>query len=285
MINDDINNIVLAATYNKKESVMTILNEVQLKELLNTDYSSANKVYNNNNNNAPHIYRGMTGVFDIAKIQPGVRKSQFTSNIYTQLISEILPSWKDYPKRNRSFICTNDKSKAYLYTRGTQGSVYEVLPKNGAKIAICPAKDIWKSFKGSNLKEVDFEFEDGDQFNNAMLLMFDKLGIRVSNSIFNTPNPKKVIDVYNEVDKIVKTFTSNQLFNLEGVIKYKYLSNFLHYMYDHKMTTLELLDKMLDPVNNGFELTTIEKFGSGKETDGSHEIWTDAECLFINWQR
>lgn len=48
-----------------------------------------------------------------------VRKSANTSNHYTIMFSELLPSWKNIPKRNKSLICSTSVSDAYGYRRWT----------------------------------------------------------------------------------------------------------------------------------------------------------------------
>ena len=71
---------------------------------------------------------------NLSILTPGERVSQNTNNIYTTLFSDILPSWKDYPPRNKSFICTSDYSTALAFG---QPYSYVVLPKNGTNIGIC----------------------------------------------------------------------------------------------------------------------------------------------------
>jgi len=70
------------------------------------------------------------------KKSPG-RVSANTSNIYTILFNEILPSWKGWPKRE--VICSTDDISDNYRT-------YKVFFKDNAKIGVCPSTDIWDSF-------------------------------------------------------------------------------------------------------------------------------------------
>ena len=81
---------------------------------------------------------------------PGERIAEGSSNVYTRLISDILPSWRNAPQRNKSVICTNDFSGAeyYIdYSTRRKGTIYVVIPPNDARLVIAPTKDIWSSFK------------------------------------------------------------------------------------------------------------------------------------------
>jgi len=139
----------------KNKIIKTPIKDVkELKQLLETDYSSAYKKYLDGKG----IFRGVhynapkqIGKYSILK--PGLKASQNTTyNLYTRLFSDILPSWKDFPPRNRSFICTSSTNKAVNFTSLLvtidlyENNIYVVLPKNGADIGICPTSDLWLAF-------------------------------------------------------------------------------------------------------------------------------------------
>jgi len=80
---------------------------------------------------------------------PGERISQGTSNVYNRLISNILPSWRGIPKRNKSIIGTNDHyvaSNYQNYGERVGGKIYIVIPPNDAMLAVAAADDLWRSF-------------------------------------------------------------------------------------------------------------------------------------------
>ena len=59
-------------------------------------------------------------------------------------MSYLLPSWKDFPKRDSSFICTTSEYKARDYAFD-KDDLYHVFPENGANLGICSSLDIWDS--------------------------------------------------------------------------------------------------------------------------------------------
>lgn len=91
--------------------------------------------------NNQFIFKGMRANGDLYLTNPAKieRISRNTTNYYTMILSN-LPSWKEYPKRNRSIICTNCTDKAKIY-----GNIYLVIPFDNANFGICPKKDIWDS--------------------------------------------------------------------------------------------------------------------------------------------
>ena len=86
------------------------------------------------------IYRGVHGYGDYAFIDPSKsnrpRVSANTGNHYT-LIMDNSSSWKSYPKRSKSLICSTDEGYAIDF-----GKTYRVYPINGGKIGVCPYRDI-----------------------------------------------------------------------------------------------------------------------------------------------
>ena len=91
--------------------------------------------------NGAVIYRGTSQTSDYIKVKPqnGKRKSAYTLNYYTVAMSQ-LPSFKDYPPRDRSLICSTSTIKTREY-----GNTFVVFPLNGTKIGIVNKKDIWYS--------------------------------------------------------------------------------------------------------------------------------------------
>jgi hypothetical protein len=94
------------------------------------------------------IFRGMPNLGDYLLVDPSkgdFRSSIEDTNIHLDLMSN-LPSWKDYPKYERCVIGGTRGSAT-----GTYGeSVYEMIPFDGVKIAVCPQSTIWESFENSD---------------------------------------------------------------------------------------------------------------------------------------
>jgi hypothetical protein len=76
----------------------------------------------------------------IDPLKGGFRNSIEDTNIHLDLLSN-LPSWKEYPKYER---CVIGGSPGAVGSYGD--SIYEVIPFDGVKIAVCPTSTIWESF-------------------------------------------------------------------------------------------------------------------------------------------
>jgi hypothetical protein len=241
--------ILLASGEGWKGGLITI---DDLKEYINNDFSEAYKQFLNDN----IIYRGDKNNFDIQYIIPGNRQSQNTLNYYTELFSNILESWKDFPKRNHSIICTNDYNKSTDYG----GYSYIVFPKNGTKLGICPADDIWYSFNKFFEKISDSYFYLDD---------FNKVIYTILNA-YDFDNIEEFI--YNFKDITKETFIKD-LFSTEEDI------NLYNLFYRHKNNLYKFLNTIFDPYVNDFGLIDIDDL---IDVPDSREIWFDGDCIFIN---
>jgi len=270
MILDDINTIIARivsfenpAAYSKFENIDTY---DDFKSLLQTNFSSAFNKYLNRQN----IWRGMSSYGSMFIISPGIRKSQNTVNIYTRLLSDILPNWKDYPKRNRSFICSSN----YIGAGGYGEEQYLVFPENGSKIGICPRHDIWGSFKDS----VGILPNLNHAIDTLILLANDKFGsFDYDSDIFNKiDNNEELINLFNLVDEYISITPYNQLFNKIESLRSR---DVILECKENNIPLLKQLEMKLDPKTNGFKLQTIENYSVGY--DITQEVWTDARCLFV----
>lgn len=91
----------------------------------------------------PSIYRGMRKNFGYGIIDPKSspeRRSSNTSN-HTTLLMDNLPSWKGYPKRSQSIICSTQLSYARSY-----GYVYYIYPSDACKFGVVDSGDVWGGF-------------------------------------------------------------------------------------------------------------------------------------------
>lgn len=99
------------------------------------------------------IWRGEKSVhrFEFAVVDTSATKrvSQNTTNHYT-LIFDNLRSWKTWPKRSRSFICSASQHYAAGYA-GTGLGLFAIIPFNGVKIGDVGEDDMW---------DIDMEFFD-----------------------------------------------------------------------------------------------------------------------------
>lgn len=229
----------------------------EVLELLNSDYSEAWAAFKD----GKKLYRGLT-IFDhdanpfISKITDKERFSLHSTHskvdsIYNTLFSSKLDSWSDYPKRNKSVICSNS-----IIVAGDYGSVYYVLPINGTILGECPNFDLWFSFNKSLPKVsillrkicVEYDGEEGvkdyeflisamnsiHKFDNAMIYMTEKFSITRDELLSKEVDGKKLIDHLNE---------------------------------------------LLSPEKNGFKKVTIGEINSSSRR---HEYWFSATCLYVD---
>lgn len=272
LILNDINTIFARTAKSKSGNVpeknkikkTTIKDIKELKQLLKTDYSSAYEKYLNGKG----IFRGVNknvvkkiGVYSILK--PGLKASEDVKyNLYTRLFSDILPSWKDFPPRNRSFICTSSTGKALEFTSmfatldEWKNNIYVVLPKNGASIGICPKSDLWWSFpaikklgfkntKFKYLKDFQDVFMDFIRF--ISLILYD---LTVKDINKNVPND---IKKYSKLANIWKTLGNALEYSGSAVIVtiFDILSNYL----DKYIDDIIILINKNDPIlkKHGFK--------------------------------
>ncbi len=316
---------------------ISVNNTQKLKQLLETDYSSAYKKYLD----GKAIFRGVypndadwIGKYSVLK--PGTRVAYFTkNNLYTRLFSGILPSWRDYPPRNKCFICTSSTGKALVYARWAmrveewENNLYVLLPKNGANICICPTSNILFAFpKILKMKEKSVKFKHLNDFQDGFMdfiglitLIIYELKLRetdkniskdVRDKYFGLLRMRRllkesldsggtavIISIFNILSKYLNEYIDDLIYIIEEAdpvlksrgFKAKDRYNGLLFLKELKKynTTnlLEYLDIILNTRENGFKNVTIEDYNiksiiTKKVGESGHELWTDAECLYVN---
>jgi hypothetical protein len=226
------------------------------KKYITTDFSDSWNQYIKGNS----IYRGERNLsYDISYVIPGNRFSQNTSNHYTELFSEILPSWKDFPKRNHSVICTTDYKQADSYG-DLYGDSYVILSKNGTKIGICSEHDIWISFP---------------LFNN-------EIGIKYADLIFFTRTIDVIMDIlYNEkVDLkfLLENFKNHEKIDIFDSKQLSSLQDTYKILYKNKDNLFAFINNIFDPYKNGFKLSTINN-----KLPKEREVWFDNDYIAIKY--
>jgi len=177
------------------------------------------------------------------------RRSPNNMNNYTNLLTSSLPSWKKYPKRNKSLICGNFKRTHGHFDLGEE-NLYLIIPQNNAKIGMC-GDDFWNSFK-----KFDSLSYLSSIIKNAIGPTFDNSWIKTRNKLnsLSTQEFQKHID-FN--------------FNL-----------------DDKKTIIENLDDLLNPKNNNFQLTKWNnnfQYDYSLTNNGGQEVWTESTSLLIRY--
>jgi len=236
------------------------------------------------------IFRGDQNLDkEISIVKPGKRASQNTSNYYTLLISYLLPSWKDFPKRDSSFICTTDPDMARRYGRG---NYFIVFPENGANLGVCSSRDFWYSFE-NQLEDMDIS--DLSYFNN----FFNEFYHMIIN-FYSLPEHDISIEELkkfsNLVDQSLELMLSYYQKNINDIPdEDKAKINRLRQMFQMNTPLMEIRDEylrnqipflqqidqnFLNPEKNEIQHCSIGEFKLGEKYS---EIWTDASCLFINY--
>ena len=233
-----------------------------VQKLLSSDFSEAFLLWKN----GVRLYRSSidNGMVDLAA--PFFRTSAGTGNEYTLLISEILPSWRNYPKRNYCIICAGNRSSAKEYQEPGR-AIYCVLPKNGASIAIAPTADMWYSFP--RLKK--YGIDTLDDFNRELVLFLSSASGMPQTAIeqmFQDSDVPTVLQLFKDIEAHAKTLkrTPSRKFD-----------DFLISGLNIGEPLTMLLDRLLSPDANGFLVCRISELAEIKT-----EAWTSSECLFLD---
>jgi len=185
-----------------------------------------------------------------------------------------LDVWKNYPKRDKSLIFTNniDTAKDFSMEKGFDKGIYIIIPFDAAKIGITPSKDFnMDSFKYySFLSEKDFvwfvfsilkytypEKLTKDQVNNMSDM--GKLEKAVNN--FFTTSENKIVADFENLSHEILDITDKE-----------------------KITPWEAFQKILSPEYNEFKLITY-KGDNNSIGSKPHELWTEGNCLMIKKER
>ena len=219
------------------------------------------------------IYKGFQSLYNsnrtLIKITDnGIRRSANTSNHYTILTSQILDSWKDYPKRNRCLVCTTRLNVA----RGYSTAAYQIYPnKSIDKIGVCSKSDMWDSFL--YLKE-KVKIRDLYDFNNAFQHMFRIARTVNKNQIAAFENSIVMIDSIDDLQSTIKRFGNKMIDEYEeSTHRATNAINLMTYIIDvPDCNVYNALNDLLSPENNGFMVLTIPEF-INQANGESREVW------------
>jgi len=173
----------------------------------------------------------------------GVRKSQNTTNHYTELMDNS-PYYEGWPKRGKSLICSTSKYRAIEY-----GRLYAVLPFNKTKIAVASKSDIWFT---------DIYFPKLDWITN-----FYKFNNFMGNRGLGFP------ENYEDMVWYSKSDTFADIFRREFYDAYDFdPSNFIDY-----------IQKYMAPYRVGFSLEDTSSFSTNEYP--KKECWFSGKCIII----
>ena len=306
----NIENILLAEIRNKKSIVSDSLNVKtrnqykyfnnveEVKEALNqSEFSEAVEAYKNNQ----IIYRGDDSNILGAYVIPGIRISAGgISNVYTKLLSDVLPSWSEYPKRNRAAICTNGRHIASNY--GT--AIYCIFPINNTKIGVCPTDDIWESFIyigerfGINMPSFNefiikifaciLELSENDikdyfkKGASVVIRLFQHFGsafkIKIKEYKAENNIQKITRDDIPDFCRYIRLYLDNDIDN--DINAYEFILLEFIKLSEKNTSLLSYLNKILNPETNDFQLVDISDIPIANMY--AKELWFSAPYLMIN---
>lgn len=249
------------------------------------------------------IYRGKgkigSGIIYDAK--PGERISQNTNNFYTILFSYILPSWKSYPQRSKSFICASTEYLARCYS----STVYIVIPKNSAKIGICPTDDMWNSFRdwtggGSSinalLNNIFMLFQDVLYESGADNLTEESVAKVIRNLKYGSSKVEDLLHCFKRVERFIKNVYNSEdrysLNNIKNHLAFEIndkLANTLAYFMQRLINgdcIVDIFETIFKPNTNGFVCCPYYHYDNYiknhvESHESGREVWLDSECLLI----
>ena len=201
------------------------------------------------------IFRGMNYIGDFVFIDPkkgDIRSSIEYTNIHIDLIDD-LPSWKDYPKYSKCVIGITDKAGSSSYG----STIYEVIPYDNSKIAVCPEPTIWESFSdefggwGDYIYLVDYFFGEFG-INNVNKLK------SIGNITSNLSYPGEVSDTMLFLERLGKKIKI-KIEDITGLDCFNFINDYL-----------------FNPDERGFELLNYTR---GFEANNYKQVWTDGPVL------
>lgn len=235
--------------------------------------------YSVGDSNLMPVYRGVVRKGKIALVKPSLhdRVSRNTENYYTLIIDD---TWGNFPKRNKSLICSTSVSRANEY-----GKAYRIIPLDeNALFGISPERDIWISFKEC-INELNDKLSDlfkytsgyyngiGEKLNDLNGFLKDTFGLEDEETLESLKNK---LTVHNFVENNKSILINDEVEEDESSTDMQYLKSL-----SKDGSLYHLFEKAISPeFNKGFKLV---KYSETSKLDFSEEkeVWTEADCLMI----
>lgn len=215
--------------------------------------------------------RGGSGYSDFAYVKPydsDERKSAYTYNYYT-LISSNDPSWKHVPPRNRSVVGSTKYDKA----SGYNNTLYVVLPENGSLIGQSPSEDFWGSFAHA--------FGDDDyplrNFNDQLYDLFKIAG-------YSGTGDDSISNLKSACNRVDKWMENNDMSGLGQVIDWlESEADGTSYTFSRAVNNVKYKGNFYDWLIRVFSPKNIKVVKAGHALKDGVEVWTDGNCLLIDY--
>jgi hypothetical protein len=229
------------------------------------------------------LLRGMPDLGDYVFVDPkkgDFRNSIEDTNIHLDLLSN-LPSWKEYPKYDR---CVIGGTPGAVGTYGE--TIYEVVPFDNIKIAVCPYATIWESFGN-----------DDDEFGgdiNLVNIFLNSIGLndtwiqRDGETIEDKLKSIKSFDLKPEDKYWLKTPFGKDIEMIETLCRRKEWNTLVKKCSlvlnkkKEEITGFDFFDYinefLFNPEERGFQLKTYEP---GFKVENRRQIWTEGPVLLV----
>lgn len=172
---------------------------------------------------------------------------------YMNLMVDNFASWRNYPKRSQSLICSSNNYSRY----------HRVLFANNARIGVCPESDFWYSFNMKFLREYGVYIDAVPDFCEILNYTADTLQVDLSPTDYNA-----FCKGLEEMSTTAKEMFPDKDYAPRGVSLF-YLDK-----------VIDLLETHFAPDRNDFLLTSISEF---KHIGDGHEVWSDSNALLISY--
>jgi hypothetical protein len=214
------------------------------------------------------LYRGMIAsssyIFGNSHIEK--RKSTFGPN-YIAMLSTFLPSWKGWPARTNSFICSTDIKYTYDF-----GFPYYVIPLNVDTFAVANRDD----FNFTKINTHEF---------NSFIAHIMRASFDNGEPVYDTKaqyDPKVFIECIEQFINNTKNLNDHELIHLLNDKKNIFTEE-VHKMREIGVT--KWLDERISPTRSGELIHDFDKLDYFSKE--SREVWFEGNALFIHkdmWQ-
>lgn len=213
-----------------------------------------------------------------------MRHSLNAKNYYT-LLMDNLPSWKGYPKRSESLICTTHQGSAHDF-----GTPRMMIPFDTTIVGVCSQNDLWASFP----RVFDnWELSTMGQFDFAMESLNDYIGklrkaLKLAGPVLGSQD---FDDSWNQLSgqiakwtKLVSQISPAQLMRF-GLTDYGYTQTTNEDVTELCMKKFScdfmmFLNWLMNPVGNmfqkGFAYNCTQNFGTDVE------VWFSGPCVILH---
>lgn len=202
------------------------------------------------------IYRGLGYKINAPFffLEPGkARRISANTHNYMNILVSTLPSWEEYPPRDRSLICASKDSNARGY-----GQPYVIYPLGDPAIGIVRDIDFWDGFVGLDVQT----------WNDRLDYKYREFARRADLPNVNlSQEPKQFAEQLYQIGEFMQSENANDFVDLAKDMPEVF-----------NRDPVRTLNSELSPENNNFDLTTLSEYS----VSGNCEVWFSAPALAVH---